>query len=210
MVLAGVLALAAPSAFNGQEAGQTTGSAGSVAGQWTLNRALSDDPTDQLMNVRGGAVPPSGAGRPAPSQGGASFDVIRRAVEGFGVRQTDSTVSIAYPDRELELFTDGRKQKFAALDGREVEYRTLWEGPSLVIERRLDGGLTLTEKYSLYAGTGRLHVLTRLAGDRLPTPISFMRVYDPAPQGAQEPEAGEEAEAGVEPESVEEPEAPAD
>jgi hypothetical protein len=58
-----------------------------------------------------------------------------------------------------------------------------------VIERRLDGGLTLTEKYSLQAGTGRLHVLTRLAGDRLPAPISFMRVYDPALESVEDPEA---------------------
>jgi hypothetical protein len=168
-----------------------------MVGQWTLNRALSDDPADQLMNVRGGAVPPSGAGRPPPSRAGSMFDVIRRAVEGFGIEQTDSTVTFAYPHRELDLFTDGRKQKIAAPDGREAEYRTVWEGPSLVIERRLDGGMTLTEKYSVYAATGRLHVLTRLGGDRLPMPISFMRVYDPAPEGVEEPE------------SVEGPEAPA-
>lgn len=197
LTLAGLLVLAVPPASHGQEVGQGAGTTESVAGQWTLNRALSDDPTDQLMNVRGGAVPPGGAGRPPPAQGGSSFDVIRRAVEAFGVRQTDSTVTIVYPDRELLLFTDGRKQKIAAPDGREVEYRALWEGSSLVIERRLGGGLTLTERYSVHAGTGRLHVLTRLAGERLPTPISFMRVYDPA------------AESMAEPESVKGPEAPA-
>jgi hypothetical protein len=186
VALTGLLALVAPSSVHGQEIGQSQAETVSVAGQWMLNRALSDDPTDQLMNVRGGAQPPGGAeagGRPPPSAGASMFEVIRRAVERFGIDQTDSTVSIAYPDHEVHLFTDGRKQKIAAADDREVEVRSRWEGQGLVIQRRVDGGLILTEQYSVHSNTGRLHVLTRLEGDRLPMPISFMRVYDPLPVG---------------------------
>jgi hypothetical protein len=188
LALACMAALVAPARSLSQEVVQSTRAPGSVAGQWSLNRALSDDPADQLMNVRGGAVPPGSGGRPAPSGGRSQFDVVRRAIEGFRIEQTDSTVTIVYQDREVLLFTDGRKQKIAAPDGREVEYHTLWEGPSLQIERRIDGGMTLTEKYSVQAVTGRLHVLTRLEGARLPQTISFMRVYDPAPGAGQDPE----------------------
>lgn len=166
----------------GQEATESAGASVGLAGDWSLNRALSDDPDDQLQNVRGaarppGGRPPGGGGRPPDA---SSLDVIRRAVEGFAISLTDSTVAIAYPDRDLTLLTDGRKQKMQVSEDLEVEYRAWWEQGHLFIERKLDRGITMTEEYSSQAGTGRLHVLTRLEGDPLPMTIAFMRVYDPA------------------------------
>ena len=166
----------------GQQTEENAGAASGLVGEWSLNRALSDDPNDQLRNVRGGALPPGGrppggGGRPAD---GSPLDVIRRAAEGFAISQTDSTVTIAYPDRDVTLFTDGRKQKVQVSEDVEVEYRTGWSQGRLAIERKLDRGITMTEEYSTQAGTGRLHVLTRLEGDPLPMTIAFMRVYDPA------------------------------
>ncbi len=154
---------------------------GGLVGQWALNRVLSDDPAEQMR----GAMPsgrPSGrrAGGRSPEQMRSGMDAIRRAAESFTIRQDDSTVVIAYPERSLMLFTDRRKQKEVVGDDLEIEYRAWWEGGKLLIERKLDGGLTLTEEYSAHAGTGRLHVLTRLEGDRLPQTIAFVRVYDPA------------------------------
>jgi hypothetical protein len=176
-----IMAASGPEALNGQDTAQSMASPGTIAGDWALNRALSDDPNEQLQNVRAaarppGSRPPESAGRP---EDGSTLNAVRRAVEAFGIGQTDSTVTIAYPDRELLLFTDGRKQKTVLDDGRELEYRAWRDGGSVVIERKLDGGVVLTENYSLHAGTGRLHVLTRLEGDRLPQRISFMLVYDP-------------------------------
>ncbi len=155
-----------------------------LVGQWTLNRALSDDPADQMRSMRG-AMPsgrPSGrrAGGRSPEQLRSGMDAVRRAAESFTIRQDDSTVVIVYPERSLTLFTDRRKQKEVVGDDVEIEYRAWWEGGKLLIERKLDGGLTLTEEYSAHAVTGRLHVLTRLEGDRLPRTIAFVRVYDPA------------------------------
>lgn len=178
-------AAAGAGSATGQEANDD-GWSGGMSGDWALNRALSDDPSDQLQNIRGAARPP---GRTASegsrgSRGGSPLDVIRRAVEGFGISQTDSTVAIAYPDRDLVLSTDGRKQMIPVEGDRELEYRAWREGDNLVIERKLDGGVILTERYSVHSGTGRLHVLTRLEGDRLPTTIAFMRVYDPSKAGS--------------------------
>ena len=177
-----VLAATGPTPAIGQETQESARAPRGLAGDWSLNRALSDDPDDQLRDVRGGAQPPGGrsaggGGRPADA---SPLDVIRRAVEGFSIHQTDSTVAIAYPDRELTLFTDGRKQKIQVSEDLEVQYRAWREQGRLSIERKLDGGITMTEEYSSQAGTGRLHVLTRLDGDRLPRTIAFMRVYDPA------------------------------
>ncbi|MBT8461421.1 MAG: hypothetical protein KJO44_02785 [Gemmatimonadetes bacterium] len=177
LVAATVLSAAAPGAAGGQDVGEAAVEVADVAGQWTLNRALSDDPDDQLRNVRGAAQPPGGSRRPDQR---SPLDVVRRAMEGFAITQTDSTVAIAYPDREVVLFTDGRKQKFQVDGARELEYRAWRDGDKLLVERRLEGGATLTEAYSVHAGTGRLHVLTRLAGERLPRTISFVRVYDPS------------------------------
>lgn len=168
----------------GQEPHASARSTDGLDGNWALNRALSDDPGDQLQNVRGGGRPPAGS-RPAPGSG-SRFDAVRRAVKGFGIHQTDSTIAIAYPGRELVLFTDGRKQKIDVSEDLAAEYRAWWEPQGrLFIERKLDGGLTVTEQYSIQAGTGRLHVLTRLEGDRLPQTISFMRVYDPSESGSE-------------------------
>ncbi len=152
-----------------------------LVGQWALNRALSDDPAEQMR----GAMPsgrPSGrrSGGRSPEQMRSGMDAVRRAAESFTIRQDDSTVVIAYSERILTLFTDRRKQKEVVGDDVEIEYRAWWEGGKLLIERKLDGGVTLTEEYSAHAGTGRLHVLTRLEGDRLPRTIAFVRVYDPA------------------------------
>jgi hypothetical protein len=164
-------------------AGDKLATAGFV-GQWTLNRALSDDPADQMRSMRGAM--PSGrqsgrrSGGRSPEQMRSGMDAVRRAAESFSIRQDDSTVAIVYPDRSLTLFTDRRKQKEVVGDDVEIEYRAWWEGGKLLIERKLDEGLTLTEEYSVHAGTGRLHVLTRLEGDRLPRTIAFVRVYDPA------------------------------
>jgi len=165
----------------GQETTADAGATLGLSGEWSLNRALSDDPDDQLRNVRGGAQPPGGrppggGGRPAD---GSPLDVIRRAAEGFAISQTDSTVTIAYPDRDLTLFTDGRKQKVQLSEDLEAEYRAGWSRGRLTIERKLDRGITMGEEYSTQAGTGRLHVLTRLEGGPLPMTIAFIRVYDP-------------------------------
>ena len=167
---------------NGQEGGDVMPPTGGLTGDWALNRALSDDPGDQLQNVRGGGRPPAGS-RPAPGNR-SSFDAVRRAVEGFSIEQSDSTVVIAYPDRELALFTDQRKQKMRVDEDREIEYRAWWEGVRLFVVRKIEGGTTVTEEYSVQSGTGRLHVLTRLEGDRLPGTIAFMRVYDPVAREA--------------------------
>lgn len=184
LVAALVLVCVGPESARGQDTAAGEDSAGDAAGTWRLNRALSDDPGEQLQNVRGaarapGRRPPGGASGGARANG-ASLDAVRHAVEGFSIALTDSTVVITYPDRSLDLITDGRKRKIRVSEERELEFRAWREGTHLVIERRLDGGVTLSEEYSVQAGTGRLHVLTRLAGDRLPRPISFMRVYDPA------------------------------
>ena len=178
MTAAALTVLTPPAHAAAQEEGAAGVPQPSAEGAWTLNVALSDDPEEQLANVRG-AQPPPGVRRDGlPPEGSTPFDPVRRAVEGFEMAFTDSTVTIRYPDRELELHTDGREQKVRLDEERTIEYRSWWEEGRLYVERSLDGGIRLTERYTVQEGTGRLHVLTRLEGDRLPRTIAFMRVYD--------------------------------
>jgi hypothetical protein len=188
--LALILGVSAPVGLRAQEESPAADHA-DIRGDWALNRALSDDPSERIVQP---AVPPpvpgssslrQPAGRSAPVRPNSAPAVLRRSIDGFSIELSDSTVAIAYPDRDLVLFTDGRKQKvqLPGEGGGEGEYRAWWEGSALVVERRLDGGLVLTESYSLQKATGRLHILTRLEGDRLPRSVSFVRVYDPAPRG---------------------------
>ena len=157
-----------------------------LAGDWVLNRALSDDPAERIVQP---AVPPpvpgsqssrQPSGRPAGVPPNSAPAVLRRSIGGFSIERSDSSVTIAYPDRDLVLPTDGSKRMVALPGGGEGEYRAWWEGESLVVERRLEGELVLLESYSIQPATGRLHILTRLEGDRLPRPVSFVRVYDRA------------------------------
>ena len=149
-----------------------------AAGAWTLNRALSDDPEEQLAAVRGAQPPPAVRRRGEEPSGTTPFDPVRRAIESFEIGFTDSTVVLAYPDRDLELHTDGRVKKVALDDERTVQYRAWWEEDRFLVERDLGFGIRMTERYSVHEATGRLHVLTRLEGDRLGRTIAFMRVYD--------------------------------
>jgi hypothetical protein len=169
-------ALARPEGVPAQDV--AAAAAPAAAGAWTLNPALSDDPEEQLANVRGAQPPPAVRRSGSEPAGATPFDPVRRAIEAFQISFTDTTVVLAYPDRELELTTDGREQEVRLDDERTAEYRARWDDTALLVERNLDGGIRLTERYSVHEGTGRLHVLTRLEGDRLPRTIAFMRVYD--------------------------------
>lgn len=163
---------------------------GALSGHWVLNRLLSDDPSERIPRP---AVPPGVRSRDpeGPPSGTAQ---LRRAIERFSIRRSDSTFVFVYPDRELVVLPDGETHRDVVNESLSLEYRAWIEGPSLLIERRRDDGMTLTETFRVVQSTGRLQVLTRLEGERLGVPVSFVRVYDPAPAETDQP--GESASAG--------------
>jgi hypothetical protein len=167
---------ARPVAASAQEVAGGPADTAGLVGTWKLNAVLSDDPSEQIPRP---AVPP-GARNQEPQDPPSGTAQLRRAIERFSIEQTDSTVVMVYPDRALPLYVDGESHVDVVSDDLEIEYRAWRDGGALSVERRADGGLRLTERYSVHASTGRLHVLTRLEGDRLARPISFVRVYDPA------------------------------
>ena len=62
----------------------------------------------------------------------------------------------------------------------KVETKAKWAGATLVVERKFDAGVTITERYVMTASPRRLTIAaklenSRLRGDRTRT---FERVYD--------------------------------
>ena len=170
-----LLLAGAPESLLAQDAWDPAETAG-LSGDWVLNTLLSDDPAEQIPRA---AVPP-GARNREPQRPPSGTAQLRQAMERFSITQTDSTIVIGYPDRDLVLHPDGNKRKDVVSEDLQIEYRAWGDGSTLVVDRKRDDGLTLTERYSILESTGRLHILTRLHGDRLPQVIAFVRVYDPA------------------------------
>jgi hypothetical protein len=61
-------------------------------------------------------------------------------------------------------------------DGGDVETKARWDEETLVIERRVDGGGKVTERYTLGLGATRLLVFVEV--DRLLQPLAFTRQYE--------------------------------
>ena len=173
MVLIGGL-MGSPGMAGAQDSAGDPASTEALVGDWVLNELLSDDPSSLIPRR---AVPPGARQREAETPPSGT-DPLRQAAQRFSLSQPDSTIIIDYPDRELVLKPDGQEQVDVVRDDLEIEYRAWRDGATLVIERRLQDDVLLTERYSLHDPTGRLHVLTRLESERLAAPISFIRVYD--------------------------------
>jgi hypothetical protein len=94
------------------------------------------------------------------------------------VEQTDSTVIFTWgTGARMELRPDGTKRKHDVRGFGEVEAKAKWEDGQLVLERSLDGGVTVTDEFLRAPGSERLLVTTRLSGS-LPREFAFRSVYD--------------------------------
>jgi len=62
------------------------------------------------------------------------------------------------------------------LDGGDVDTKARWDDEALVIERRVDGGGRVTERYTL--GLGNIRLLSFIAVDGLQQPLEFTRQFE--------------------------------
>jgi hypothetical protein len=173
-----------------------------LAGTWVLNTEESDNPgppTDQVgapgMGERGGMMPPPGGmgGRPGgpggrggmggmdPEEMRQTMDVVREAARRIDLLQDDSTVTLKYDQRPpLVLHIDGRELEQQLPSDTKLKIRAGWQGRYFVVERKIDGGGTITEQYYKSSVTDQLQIITRVELGRMPQPMEFMRVYDAA------------------------------
>jgi hypothetical protein len=76
---------------------------------------------------------------------------------------------------ETTLRTDGRKTRDTVFDGGDVSTRAGWDHETLVVERRVDGGGKVTERYTL--GLGGIRLLSFVEVDGLLQPLDFTRQF---------------------------------
>lgn len=166
-----------------------------LSGGWILNAEESEDSGQQTgpmgpMSGRGGMMPPpgmmggrrggrGGAGGVDPEKMRQAIDMVREPIRRIDLQQGDSTVTLTYDQRlPLVLHTDGRELEQELPSGTKMEVRAGWEGRYFVVERKIDGGGTITEQYFKSSVTDQLHVITRIEMGRMPQPMQFLRVYD--------------------------------
>lgn len=144
-----------------------------------------------------GGGPPSGMGGRRPSGGARPGGVaaetqqqamqrtrqlIQRSRMRLVVSQDDSTLTLVYGRGDsLRIDANGRKLEQDLGEDFKIENKGEWKGREFVLERRVENGGKITEKYFLSPERDRLHVISSVELGRMPRPFEFHRVYDRVP-----------------------------
>lgn len=172
------------------------------SGAWTLNEDLTararaaQVETEPNLGRRipiGGAGNPLGGGRGPTdiASGGGRRNPEEMAKAREGVRLASlvpAKLTIARDGASLVVtdaaglasrLTPGRTEK-SELGALTVEAKARWDGATLVVERRFEGGVKATDRYSLSSDPRRLAIVSKIentavAGERART---VHRVYD--------------------------------
>lgn len=174
----------------------------SLAGGWTLNKDLSDQPMDgggdRGEPPRGGRAGGGhrggfgGGGRGGLGGGGYGRrggmdreemarmrDAMRDIMSGpehLVITQTPSMIVITAPDgRTTRLSPDGTKVKD---DSTKVERTTKWDGDKLVTQIRGLGRSSITESYALDSEHHQLRRMLQIEGGQGGQPRTITYIYD--------------------------------
>jgi len=184
---------------------------GGLAGRWTLDPALSDDARQEVRTARegmpgraGGRGGPGGGSAPGGAMGGGrggrrpGADASRPGLRAFLEAPAELTITPG-PNEVVILERDGRMRILRPdgskrrAEGGAAEVVARWQGGTLVVETRDEGGARVTESYAASPDGSRLTVNLRVEGPRMP-PLELKRVYEPteaelvdAPPGASPP-----------------------
>lgn len=155
------------------------------AGDWVINRDLSDD-TDKKVEeaIRAAGGRPDSGGRTGRGRyrGGPPEQELYDRMsydEVLNIRLDPPQITFTYADGFRRTFyTDGRGRSISAR-GESSDYSFAdWSDTRLFVEGRpRDGGWT-REEYSLQAGGNRLRAELHLQPLTFMQPITITRVYD--------------------------------
>ena len=176
-----------------------------LTGTWQLNQELSDNPAEQLQDLRAGAGRRAGGRQPqrrgagggartgrrnrgsgdvaanqarmSPQQMQATMAMVRNAARRFLLEIGEDSVRFTYTDRLPVAVELGEKWKEELPDGIDIEWKAERRDGGLRVERQVTRGGKLREDYQL-SETGHLEVVTRLEMGGGQRPIEFTRVYD--------------------------------
>lgn len=176
----------------------------SIAGGWTMNKELSDQPMDRGNRGdngrRGGGSGGFGGGRRRGGGGGGfgrgggygrggqntnpeeaarTRDAMRAIVnppDKLVITETASMILITDPDgHTTRLSPDGKKIKD---ESTGIERKTKWDGGRLVSEITGPGQLKATETYAVNPELHQLRLTTQLEGIRGGQARTLTHVYD--------------------------------
>ena len=172
-----------------------------LAGVWRLNAELTQLPAvgstaERAMGPRapvGSSGAPLGGGRGPTSTGGgyggsrSSPDDAARTREAIRLALlTHTTLTITAADRSIVIADESGRSRTLTPDNKAaksqagaltVESRARWDDRTLVVERKYEGDVKLTERYTVGETPRRLTIAAKLEspGERA---RSFQRVYD--------------------------------
>src|SRR5262245_57603217 len=176
-----------------------------VSGAWKLNQELTAQARAQEIEREpniGRRLPVGASGSPMGmgGSGRGPTDVSsgsRRSSEETAKAREGMRLASLVPDR-LTIVKDGKtfvvtdpagvtqrltpdgKTTKSEIGALTIDTKAKWEGTTLVVERKFEGGVKANERYSFTAEPRRLVIVTKVedtssVGDR---PRTFQRVYD--------------------------------
>jgi hypothetical protein len=171
-------------------------------GVWTLNRDLTTRPgqhgedrgssTGRRTPV-GGSGMPMGGGR-GPGAMGGGYGGARANPEEMAKAREAARLAMLMPERltivrdketivltdddgiSSKLTADGKTTK-SALGALKVETKAKWDGDVLLVERKFEAGVKVTDRYSVTGTPRRLTIASRIENNKMPA-RTFQRVYD--------------------------------
>jgi hypothetical protein len=175
-----------------------------ISGEWRLNpdltaraRALEVERDPNLgrrlpvgasgspMGMGGGRGPTdvSGGSRRSPEELAKAREGLRLAAlipEHLKIVKDGKTFVVTDAAGVAQRLTPDGKSAKSEIGALTIDTKTKWEGTSLVVERKFEGGVKTNERYSLTAEPRRLTIVikvedTSALGDR---PRTLQRVYD--------------------------------
>jgi len=173
----------------------------SIAGAWSLNTSLSDDPAKVMADRQGerrrgggGRMPGGMGGMGGGGRGGGMGDgggdleqmqemreVMNKAIEAparLTITQADGDVTFTDGDGRSTTFAANNKKEKHQLQNRTVDTKTRWDDGRLVRQTSLGDGMKLTETFSVAGESRQLQVIVKLESSRMPGPVTLKRVYD--------------------------------
>jgi hypothetical protein len=179
-----------------------------LTGEWTLNAELSGQATERSRDERvgpGRRSPVGGSGMPiggmgggrAPggmgggsAGGGGNTEEIAKAREATRLAMlTPARLTIVAAANGFTVTDeDGVSQKWIP-DGKTtksesgaltVETKVKWDDRSLVVERKFEGGVKVTDRYTVTGAPRQLVIASRIENSRIPgeRDRTLQRVYD--------------------------------
>jgi hypothetical protein len=95
------------------------------------------------------------------------MQMAMQTVQQMELVHDDSSVTITYLNQPaLTLATNGKKWKQETDQGTEIEYKAEWKNEELRVERKIDGGGTIKERFLLSPAVDQLFVIPGGGGPR--------------------------------------------